>query len=271
MPFNFWKRKPPATAPPTQPSADSELDHLRAELSKRQEQVAALQLEQFEFTRFTEEIAARLGPWQRRFAELEAQLAEAHLRSTRRALWGERADSPDVPDDVAQQYQRTWAQADSPPPPAQPAEPVVEPLEANKIKTLYRILAKRFHPDLAADPEEKAARAARMAQVNAAYAARDWAKLQAKANQPDQRWPAAAPPPKTRAEILAELRHEIERLDDVIAELEKTLAHETDSAVVELKLEADLARWAGRDLLTEMEADLQAEVARVEAELAALG
>ena len=271
MPFNFWKRKPHSHPAPAPQSDDPERDHLQAEVAKRQEQVAGLQLELLEFTQFNQEIETRLGPWQGRVADLEAELAEAHLRSTRRAMWGARADASDIPEDATQQYKRAWAQPDSPPPPpAAPSDSQSEAAQEAKIKVLYRLLAKRFHPDLASTPEEKAARAERMAEINALYAARDWVKLQAIANEPEQPAPSAPPRPLTRAELVRDLQREIERLDGVIAELENTLEHGLSPALVDFKLEADLARRAGRDLLAEMESDLRAEIAQMEAELASL-
>ncbi len=272
MPFNFWKRKTPPGPAPARPSADPELDQLQAEVVKRQEQVAAVELELLEFNQFNQEIETRLGPWQRRVADLETAVADARARATRRAMWGERAEAGTAPEDVVEQYKRAWTQSAEPPPPAPPPAPApADELHEAKIKTLYRQLAKRFHPDLASTPEAKAARAGRMAEINAAYAARDWAKLQAIADEPDQPRPPAveAPRPKTRAEMVQELQREIARLDGVLAQLDHMLTHELSQSLVDFKLEADLARRAGRDLLAELELDLRAEVARLEGELAA--
>jgi len=278
MPFNFWKPKPPPAPASARPSADPEMDQLQAEVARRQEQIAALELELLEFNQFNQEIETRLGPWQRRVADLETAIAEARTRATRRAMWGERADAGTAPEDVMEQYKRVWSQSETPPPPPGPA-PASPPrdsetveLQEAKLKTLYRQLAKRFHPDLASTPEDKAARAERMAEINAAYADHDWDKLQAIANTPDLPTPAPAevPRPRTRAEMIQELQREIMRLDGVIAELDHTLTHGLSQSLVDFKLEADLARRAGRDLLSELESDLRAEAARLEAELAAL-
>jgi hypothetical protein len=265
MPFNFWKRKPKPEK--TRQSDDPERDHLQAELNKRQEQVAALELELLEFTQFNQEIETRLGPLQRHLAALEADLAKARLQSTRRAMWGERANSPEVPEDVTQQYKHAWTQPDTPPTPPRPQTATVP---ESKIKTLYRLLAKRFHPDLASTPAEKAVRAERMAEINAAYASHDWLKLQAIAEQPEQPAQLASSQSPTRAEMLLSLESEIKRLEGVIQKLENALTRDVSPALVDFKLEADLAHLAGRDLLAEMEADLQADIIRVKTELASL-
>jgi hypothetical protein len=251
----FWKRKPKPAAPAR---GDPEVESLRAALARRREQVAALELEYFELNRFADEIAVYLLPLQRRLDELQAQLAEARRRAARRAG----AASSDAPRDRFDRSDSASARTASPPPP-----PAPEPPDEAEIKALYRALAKRFHPDLTTDPAEKEWRKQMMAQVNAAYAARDMSALQALAAQPDH---PPVTPPKTRESLLAEMRVEIERLDGVIAGLERTLDGLAASPAVQLKLDANLARRAGQNLLGQMAADLEAAIARAEAELAAL-
>ena len=107
----FWKRKraePRAAAG----SGDHELDTLSAALAGRQERIAQLELDllnsQTELAAFNAEIELRLGALQRRLEALEAELKDARHRASRRAMWGERATSPEVPEDVVLQYQRVW-------------------------------------------------------------------------------------------------------------------------------------------------------------------
>ena len=101
-----------------------------------------------------------MGPLQKRLETLEAELADARRKASRRAMWGDRASSPDVPEDVVAQYTRIWGWGSKPsqPDPApsmRPAAPPSAALDESELKTLYRALAKRFHPDLAQDPSEK--------------------------------------------------------------------------------------------------------------------
>jgi chromosome segregation ATPase len=266
----FWKRKSDASKSTPRSSGDRELDSLHAELAQRQEQVAALELELFEVNRFVEDLDLRFGPLQRRLDELKLDLEDARNRASRRARWGSRADSDDLPEmrDRFEENRKKDARAKfaSPPPPP-PPEPPSEAQEA-EIKTLYRALAKRFHPDLATDPAEKEWRAGMMARVNAAYEARDLNALHALAHEPDR--PPPPPAPKTREQVVAELRAEVARLDGVIADLERRLDQLAETPAVQLKLDAKLARQSGRDLLAEMEAELRAEIAKAEEELAAL-
>lgn len=268
----FWKRKP---APPKAPagSGDRELDAARAELSARQERIAQLELDllnsQNELAAFNAEIEQRLGPLQRRLEALEAELAEARHAASRKAMWGERASSPDVPEDVVRQYQRVWGRDPNPSPPAAASAPAS--VDEAALRALYRALAKRFHPDLAADASEKPWRAQLMARVNDAYGAHDLAALRRLADErPQPPPPPAAPAPKTRDQVLAELQAEVERLGELAGMLEHKLDDLARTPAVQLKLEALWAKRAGGDLLADMGRQLQAEITRAEKELALL-
>lgn len=238
----FWKRKPKAPPPP----ADPELEALRAGLARRRETVAELEQELFDVRRFTAEVEAYLLPLQSRRDALRTQLAQA-----RGGQWTPASRFTEAAPEPAQTA-----------PAAEPLEPAAEA----DLKALFRALAKRFHPDLAAAPAEKARRQAVMAQVNAAYAAQDLKTLQELATLPE----LAAEAPASRAAQLAELRAESERLDGVIAGLEGELDGLADTPAVQLKLEVSLARQRGHNLLGQIAAELEAEIARLEAELAGL-
>ena len=109
-----------------------------------------------------------------------------------------------------------------------------------------------------------------MGRINVAYHAQDLAALRQFAGE---QAPAAAPippAPKTRAQIVAELQAEIERLDQLAASLERQLDDLAKSPAVRLKLDAVFARRAGRDLVAELAAELQADLNRAEKELASL-
>jgi predicted nucleic acid-binding Zn-ribbon protein len=267
----FWKRKP---APPKARagSGDRELDALAAALAARQERIAQLELDllnsQTELAAFNAEIEQRLGMLQRRLETLEAELADARHKASRRALWGERASSPDVPEDVITQYQRLWGRDTKTAPSAPSAAPAPARVDEAELKTLYRALAKRFHPDLASDLSEKPWREDMMAKVNDAYRAQDLAALRQLANEHPE--PPAPPAPKTRERVLAERQAEIERLDELASKLEQQLEELAKSPAVQLKLEALWARRAGGDLLADMGRQLQAEIGRAEKELAIL-
>jgi hypothetical protein len=246
-----------------------ELKALEEELAHKQERIADLELELFDaqsdLRRFEAEVDGRLGASQRRLAELEKELVQARRQAARKAQWGERAASPDFMVDSVDQFERTWRREEPTEPPSQ--KPVEDDDIRAEVKALYRKLAKRFHPDLTTDPAEKAWREGIMAEVNQAYAASDLAALRALDKHPDRSVELA---PKTRDQILAEIMAEIQRLDRLIPQLESELRRVIQSPLLQLKLEATLARRQGRDLLGEMASDLRVEIARLEAELADL-
>jgi predicted nucleic acid-binding Zn-ribbon protein len=273
----FWKRKRSPAYKPPPADTDSELNAYRATLARRQETIAELELDllnsQTELAEFNAELERRIGPLQRRLEAVQAELKDARLRASRQVLWGDRASSPEIPEDVSTQYDRLWGPERGPRPEASPpsaaAPPPADEQLIAQLKLVYRALAKRFHPDLSPDPSEKAWREHMMGRINAAYHAQDLAALRQFAGE--QSPPAAAPAaPKTRAQVIAELQAEIERLDELAASLEQQLDDLAKSPAVRLKLDAVFARRAGRDLVAELAAELQSDLARAEKELASL-
>jgi predicted nucleic acid-binding Zn-ribbon protein len=103
-------------------ATDPNIRSLRAEISKRQEKVAELELELFDLrvslAEFERELEARVRPLERQLTELQAELNKARRQAERRAQWGERADLEDTPD-VIEQFERTW----QPPPRGRPGKP----------------------------------------------------------------------------------------------------------------------------------------------------
>lgn len=264
----FKRRKRTPLKQAIQASSDAEPRALQAEIARRKEHIAQLELELFdtraEIARFEHELESRLGLLRRRLDDLHRELDTARRRAERRAQWGERADSDRIPD-VLEQFRKTWEH--KAPPPSRPSPERSGEIDEAEFKHLYRELAKRFHPDLVTDRAEKRWREEIMSKVNEAYTARDLSALQELATQPDR---PPEPVAKSREQLIAELRADIHHLDGVIAGLEHTLSRLANSDIVSLQLETTMARRAGRDLLSEMAADLQVEIAEVEAELARL-
>ncbi len=128
--------------------------------------------------------------------------------------------------------------------------PQAEPDVVTKaeLKSLYRELAKRFHPDLTTEALEREARTARMAQINEAYARRDMAFLRRAASG------SGAQPqlPPTLTELLAER----DRLDALIVRLRQDIAELNRDPLMLLKIDVALARHTRRDLLAEMATEL---------------
>lgn len=249
-------------------ASDSEIRSLRREVADRQEQIAQLELELFDtraaLALFERELAARIRPLEDRLRELQSALERARHRAERRAQWGSRLESEEPPD-VVEQFHRAWTPSDSPPP--RKSAPPPRASDQEQLKHLFRELAKRFHPDLTPDPQHKRWRQDMMAKVNQAYAAGDLQALSRLAQE------SIEPPQErsqSREQVLVELSREIRRLDGLRVSLQNELDRLLRSQTVQLQLEVSMARQAGRDMLGEMAAELQLQIAQVEAELGSL-
>lgn len=269
--FDFFKRKP--AAKPTSRavvSADPELDRWRAKVSALQTKAAELEADLMEsresLAAFQREFEARLGPPMQRVNELQERL-QAARRAAMQRVWEEgRFGSKYV--DVEEQFRTAWTQTDTGAPP--PPPPTVTPNIETEIKALYRELAKRFHPDLAATAEERAWRTPRMAEVNAAYAARDLATLQQFAALEDEEFVSGVKI-DSREALIASLQRECERLDDLIEKLEQEFDELANSPALQMQLNASMAKRSGRDMIGEAVRDLEREAAELERELKGIG
>jgi len=266
----FQKRNRGSLKQALERAGDSDLRSLEADVASRHERVAQLQFElsdtQADLARFEREYEIQVGSLQQRLTSLEGDVDQARLRAAHRAQWGERADSPDFNVDVVEQFRRTWAPREEPSEPPPPA-PVSDEMKA-ELKQLFRTLAKRFHPDLVTDRDEKCRREKVMTQVNDAYSAQNLSAMKKLAQKPER---PEEPATKTREQIMVHLKAEIVRLDRVISALERQLQELINSNTVRLMLEVSIAERNGGDLLAEMAADLRIEIARLEVELETLG
>ena len=131
-----------------------------------------------------------------------------------------------------------------------------EPPAAVDLKSLYRRLARRFHPDLARTEEEQIRHAALMARINALYRAGDRAGLEALA---DQALGTELPEPAVS------LEEEVRLLEERRARFESArdgLRHELDAlrgcATAELLRQFRAAEMEGRDLFAALREELRA-------------
>jgi hypothetical protein len=254
-------------------SADSELEMLRERLNKKREFIAILELELFntraEMAEWGKVYNERIAPLEERLRVLRRTLYEA-LETQRGA-----GDGLDDPEDFALPEEDPEGED----PFAYRARAngrnghngrngkALPPKLEEEIRRLFRELAKRFHPDLTGDAEEKAWREQIMTRVNQAYTERDLDTLKKLAEQPDR----PVPQKKNREEEVKALRKELKRLDGVIADLKATIRVLEESPVMQLKSEARMQRRDGRDLLTEMEASLKEQIDDLEEHLTVLG
>ena len=250
-------------------ATDVELRDVRTQVSTRHDRVAQLESElvetRTELVLFERRLDQELGNLKHTLSVLSSKLEHERRRAEWKAQWGDRAGSEGIPEDVVEQFQKKWR------PQGAPATSVVEisldDESQEQLKTSFRVLAKRFHPDLVLEPEEKRRRERIMTEVNQAYSAKDLNTIEKLMEKPAV---VGGEPVRTRDEEVGHLRKEILRLDLVIEKLEQTLLDLVNSSTVKLMLDVTMARNEGRDLLTEMAQEYRSEISRVESELASL-
>ena len=239
------------------------LARLRAELAQVQDELIDAETDladqMVDIRAFEAEFEARAGFLMTQLADLEAEVNDYLDRIQQRrnkGVFGSDYRSAD------EQFRRTWerpalAKPEPPPPPPSPATQA-------QIKKLYRQLARRFHPDLAAGESDRAYRTERMTAINDAYAARSLTELMMFAAEME-RTAVSRPsrlPGQTDGDMIKALQDEIRRCRRRLRQidLERQTLH--NRASVEMALEAKLAQRQGRDLLAEIAADLEKKIAR---------
>lgn len=214
----------------------------------------------------------RLGPVYRRLAELDVLISEATAART-----GDPADHKAARDARAafapmpglEDLLGGWVQEDGMSPEAlamlngQPVTPPKRVRASEEARRLYRDLVRQAHPDLSADPEERARREEFIVRVNRAYAEGDEHVLAALTEE----WAAG---PREEPDLLSRAEELYARLE-WLAQRKEWLAQQ----VVELEESAigSMLKLAADDpdgLLEEISQELHAQVDRKEAELAEL-
>ncbi|MFE1230959.1 hypothetical protein [Streptomyces sp. NPDC059442] len=214
----------------------------------------------------------KLGPMYTRLDELDAQIAEARAARTgdpedlRRA---QEARANVMPMPGVEELFHDWIDSDglSPEAAAMLTEQSVQPPKrvrpSEEARKLYRELARRAHPDLARDEDERKRRDEFITRVNAAYARGDVALL----GELSAEWAAGPAPEPERLSESEELYARLEWLSQR-KELLTVVARELEESAIGAML-----RMAPDDpdrLLEEIAEQLLAQVSEREAELASL-
>jgi hypothetical protein len=133
------------------------------------------------------------------------------------------------------------------------------PPRSQTLKNLYREVAKRIHPDLATDSEDRLKRQKLMAEANRAFEEGDEAGLRRILDEYESS-PEAVKGEGAAADLIRVIR-KIAQVNRRLLEIEKDVAFLKKSELFELKGKVDRAATEGRDLLKEMAKDLDAQIA----------
>jgi len=214
----------------------AELDALEAELAERELDLATLLSELHRFDlHYLHVVGARYAE----LDELQAQIAEARARQT--------SDDPRARQQATDARARAEESAETAAK-GRAAEPRFQPSE--RLRKLFREVARRVHPDLANNDGERARRTRLMAEANGAYEKGDEARLEAILRE----W-ETSPESVAGEGPGAELVRVIRKIAQVHARLEAIdaeVARLKDSPLWTLKAKVEDAEGEGRDLLTEM-------------------
>ncbi len=251
----------------------SDLDRLEAEAQAARDQLARLEQEHadlvLEISEFEMSYRAHVGPVQARFEEMQLHIEEYRLRIDL-VRWRGRSLSPsqleaEVEYRLRDQRQRAEAANEQ----ARLARsvaprPPIDPTATLDLKQVYRELAKRTHPDLAADEADRTRRSQRMKEINGLYAERELQVLRQMLRDVGAEQQREHEDPAQRHQRLTA---EYDRIVTAIRHVKADIAELNQSPMMTLKLEAAIAQPRGRDVLGEMAGRMQAQLQEAEQEL----
>ncbi len=133
----------------------------------------------------------------------------------------------------------------------------LEEEEKASLKQLYRKLARRFHPDMAVDKEDRKYRTQMMMAINAAYAAGDLEKLEQLLLEPDAPHTIDIQSDQEQLDLLTReltrVQNRLQEIDDELAQLDK---HKSTF----MMRRQEKAAQAGRDWFAEVARQLRKDV-----------
>ena len=228
-----------------------ELEEIEKQLIERELQLVSLRGELADFERvYIKNVGSRYAE----LDEIEAQIAEFHAAR--------------FPADVAAQTEAHGARSRADESHASATELTVKDTKrfssSPSLKSLYREVARRIHPDLAVDDADRAKRQRLMAEANRAYENGDEERLRAILEEYESS-PEAVSGEGTAVELVRIIRKIAQvkrRLTEIEAEQRKVMM----SDLFELKRKVDEGAKQGRDILNEMASAIQSRIAERQAD-----
>ncbi len=220
-----------------------ELALLQTELADRELFLANLRAELTAFEgRYLREVGvlyAELDDWNAKIAELAAKDDGTEQARTAAAEARAQADESDS----AVHGEAAKAQ---------------EFIPSAELKSQFREVAKRVHPDLATDEADRQRRDQLMSEANAAYQRGDAEALRRILEEYESS-PESVRGAGIGADLVRVLR-QLKQVRDRIAAIILEAANLAETEIAKLKAKADIAAIEGRDLLAEMAASVQGRV-----------
>ncbi len=236
------------------------------ELARKREEQTALETELAERELRSENLRAELGAFERRYlhfvgvryAELDEWKAQIAERLAKEQPGNERAQQ--AARDARSRADETKSSAGD----RAPEEPRAFQ-SSPEMKRLYREVAKRIHPDLTSDREDRVKRQHLMAEANEAYERGDDAQL-SRILAEYECSPEAVKGEGPGAELIRVIRR-ISQARSRLAEIEAEMAELLRSDIYQLKSRLDAAQEHGRDVLQEMVEKVEEQIAQAKLRL----
>jgi len=223
-----------------------ELAAVRAALAERELELADLraQLKSFEgrYLRQVGVLYAELDEWNAKVAELEAKLKPSATAQQ---------SAQDARKRAEETHEATHGEASK----AQDFQPSAD------LRSLFRDVAKRIHPDFAKDDADQQRRTRLMAEVNEAYSRGDAEALQRILDDYDES-SESVQGEGIGAELIRIIR-QIHQAKKNIAAIERELADLRACEISRLKHDSEVADRDDRDLLAELAASLRSQIENV--------
>jgi chromosome segregation ATPase len=234
----------------------AELLTLESELAQRELDLATLRAE---LVAFEARYLSKVGVLYAELDEIEAQIAEVQARLSPKD------------DRVQQKAAQARAQAQQSAQTARAVQKLGEQKEfaaSENLKKLYREVAKRVHPDLATDEQDRARRQRLMTEANQAYEEGDEAKLQAILDEWESS-PESVKGEGVGADLIRTIR-KIAQIDKRLSIIENEMAQLMASDLYQLKAKVEEAENEGRDLLADMATQIEGQIAQARNRLSAV-
>jgi hypothetical protein len=231
----------------------AELARLEAELGERELALAS----------FRAELAAFEGRYLRAVGVLYAELDDINAQIAERIAQqlGSQQATQDATE-ARQRAQESYAAAHGETAGAPEFAPTAE------LKSLYREVAKKVHPDLTSDPADRNIREKMMAEANRAYERGDADALR-RILEEYEGSPDAVQGTGVAADLVRVIR-KITQARNRLAQIEEAIAQLRSSEIAELMARAEEYRKQGRDLLAELAEGVRKQIAASRQRLASL-
>jgi len=253
-------------AVPGNVSAQTPVKPEEQELARKRDEQATLEAELGERELRWAHLRAELGAFERqylhfvgsRYAELDEWKARLAERLAEEQPGNERAQQ--AARDARARADETHSTA------GEKAEQEPRAFKATpEMKRLYRDVAKRIHPDLTSDRNDRARRQQLMAEANEAYERGDQQRL-VKILTEYEHSPEAVEGEGAGAELVRVIRR-VSQARSRLAEIEAEMQELLRSDLYQLKLRVDEAQTEGRNVLNEMIAKVDEQIALVKQRL----